>query len=107
MIRVVYDRKVHRVTAAGHAGYAPYGSDIICSAVTILIYTLAETAERMVERGVLDDCAVHMDNGNADILCLPSTEQVVTIYTVMDNICVGFELLRNTYPTYVEYEIRK
>ena len=38
MIRVVFDAAGRTLTAEGHAGYAPEGQDIVCSAVSALMY---------------------------------------------------------------------
>ena len=59
MIRVRFDGA--QVTVSGHAGYAPAGRDIVCAAVSALVYALAgyleETgqAERVdIRRGFAD-----------------------------------------------------
>ena len=59
MIRVRFDGT--QVTVSGHAGYAPAGRDIVCAAVSALVYALAgyleETgqAERVdIQRGFAD-----------------------------------------------------
>lgn len=39
MIRVRFDGA--QVTISGHAGYAPAGGDIVCAAVSALVYALA------------------------------------------------------------------
>lgn len=38
MITVTYDAVGRVLTADGHAGYAPEGQDIVCSAVSALMY---------------------------------------------------------------------
>ena len=58
MIEIVYDRMRLRLTADGHAGFAEAGQDIVCAAVTILVYTLAaavgnmDAAGQAIEAGV-------------------------------------------------------
>ena len=55
MIRVRFDGA--QMTVSGHAGYAPAGRDIVCAAVSALVYALAgyleETgqAERVTSAG--------------------------------------------------------
>ncbi|MGM9647120.1 MAG: ribosomal-processing cysteine protease Prp [Eubacteriales bacterium] len=39
------------ITAAGHAGYAPIGQDIVCAAVSALLCTLSLCDEVEVEQG--------------------------------------------------------
>ena len=41
MIRVVFTDR--RVTVQGHAGYAPKGQDVVCAAVSALVYALIAT----------------------------------------------------------------
>lgn len=43
MIRVQFDGA--QVTVSGHAGYAPAGRDIVCAAVSALVYALAGSLE--------------------------------------------------------------
>ena len=49
MIRVRFDGA--QVTVSGHAGYAPAGRDIVCAAVSALVYALAG---RLRETGRLE-----------------------------------------------------
>ena len=51
MIEIVYDRMRLRLTADGHAGFAEAGQDIVCAAVTILVYTLAAAVGNMDAAG--------------------------------------------------------
>lgn len=43
MIRAVFDGA--HVTVCGHAGHAPAGQDIVCAAVSALVYALAGSLE--------------------------------------------------------------
>lgn len=43
MIRAVFSK--NRLTVEGHAGYAPKGQDIVCAAVSALVYALIGTLE--------------------------------------------------------------
>ena len=43
MIRVVFTDR--RMTVQGHAGYAPKGQDVVCAAVSALVYALIATLE--------------------------------------------------------------
>ena len=44
-----------RVTVQGHAGYAPCGEDIVCAAVSALVYALIGTLE---EDGLIRELVV-------------------------------------------------
>ena len=59
MIRVRFDGA--QVTVSGHAGYAPAGGDIVCAAVSALVYALAgyleetgQAARADIRRGYAD-----------------------------------------------------
>ena len=43
MIRVVFTDR--RMTVTGHAGYAEKGKDVVCAAVSALVYALIATLE--------------------------------------------------------------
>lgn len=45
MIDVQYEPRKPRLRVSGHAGYAEYGKDIVCSAVSSLVLTLADYIE--------------------------------------------------------------
>ena len=45
MIRVTFTE--NRVTLQGHANYAPKGEDVVCAAVSALVYALIGTLEEM------------------------------------------------------------
>ena len=44
MIRACFTE--NRLTVSGHAGYAPKGQDIVCAAVTALVFALAGYLEK-------------------------------------------------------------
>lgn len=59
MIRVRAGER--RITVSGHAGYAPVGQDIVCAAVSALMYALAgyleetgQAARSDIRRGYAD-----------------------------------------------------
>lgn len=53
MIRVTVSRDpdglVHGIECRGHAGFAPHGQDIICSAVSALTLNMANSVEAFTE----------------------------------------------------------
>lgn len=53
MIRVVFDAAGRTLTAEGHAGYAPQGQDIVCSAVSALMYGCWNALSDLYLRGKL------------------------------------------------------
>ncbi|MBQ5667128.1 MAG: ribosomal-processing cysteine protease Prp [Oscillospiraceae bacterium] len=90
-----------RVT--GHAGYAPKGSDTICSAASVLAYTLSQVMKRMYEESSLhDEPQIYLEEGDTTILARPVKERYNECLHAFFVIQVGFELLSRSYPDYVE-----
>ena len=104
MIRVCYDCRGHRVTVAGHAGYAERGADILCSAASMLLHTLAGAVRGLSERGFTEDIAVSLCAGAGEVSCVPVQVFDCVVTTVMDSIVLGFSLLAADYPEYVSFE---
>lgn len=46
---ITVQRKKGQITVSGHAGYAEKGHDIVCAAVSILIYNLQNSIERLTD----------------------------------------------------------
>ena len=104
MIRVSYDRRAHRVTVMGHAGYAERGADILCAAASILLHTVASAVGRLSERGLAEDISVNLRAGAGEVVCVPVAEFDCVVTAVMDSIVLGFRLLAADYPEYVRFE---
>ncbi|MFR7761634.1 MAG: ribosomal-processing cysteine protease Prp [Eubacterium sp.] len=74
----------------GHAGYDKPGKDIVCAAVSILIFTFCE-----VNKGRLE-----IETYNADEIAVRFEETVDTSY-----IKTGFSFLINEYPNNVKFSM--
>ena len=106
MIDIVYDRMRLRLTADGHAGFAETGQDIVCAAVTILVYTLAAAVGNMDAAGQARGSSVELGSGHAEIVCAASPRWHACAKMICDQICAGFDILRQMYPDRVRYEVR-
>lgn len=85
-----------QVTASGHAGYAPKGQDIVCSAVSILLYTLvAALGDEVTD--------LRLDEGDSMVKWKP-TKVTNTKAGVINE---GFRLLAQGYPAYISYRFVK
>lgn len=91
MIRVVYTK--NRVTLRGHAGYAPRGQDIVCAAVSALIYALVAALE---EKGSVRE--VQIRPGQVSVA---GTEDCAAEFRV---IRCGLAQLAARYPQCVQVE---
>lgn len=73
MIRVTCEPR--RVVLEGHAGYAPKGSDIVCAAVSMLVYVQFHLLEEqgLLERSVMRPGYVELsarEGGEVKVLAL-------------------------------------
>ena len=94
MIRVCLKREdaYLRLTLAGHANYAPCGSDIVCAGASGLIYALIGY---LVNLGKVNFKINAVREGYADLLCGEEyTEQVKLVV-------LGLIQLEATYPGHI------
>ena len=87
----------------GHAGQDDSGHDIVCSAASILAYTLAQTMRYIEEQeGFKSKPIIQLNEGKAIVLVRPKEkyegEAMQTFFTIE----VGYSLLAQNYPQYVE-----
>jgi len=97
MIKVT--RKDYSLTVEGHAGYADKGMDIVCSAASILFYTLCVSLSR---RKI--DFTKREEEGNAKIKADVCTAFTFDADVTFDTICAGYIILAQNYPENVYYE---
>lgn len=106
MTKVKYDRDDLTVTISGHSGYADKGYDIVCSAVSILTFTLASYAVKLNDKGMLvRNPHIVLTEGSSEV-----SIDVRGIYkrearTTLDAMCAGFSWLHEHYPEYLDYEV--
>ena len=107
MIEVVYDRENLNVTVRGHAGSAEHGHDLVCSAVSILCYTLGSNVAKLsTNKKQVRKPVVKLGDGDAEISCKPVHGFSAVMTLVFDVVCEGFLLLSQQYPDYVSYSVK-
>ncbi len=88
------DNKIIEIIVTGHANYAESGEDIICSAASMLCYTIANKCLSLsTEFEFFEDSKKGMkftNKGNSNEVDL-----------LLDTLVEGFELLVIEYPKYV------
>ena len=86
----------------GHAGQAKRGHDIVCSAASILAYTVAQYLRYVHQQGGLaKKPRIILDEGNALIVAKPTQAfegEVLNAFFVAE---VGYNLLAQNYPQYL------
>lgn len=80
------------IVFSGHAGYAPEGEDIVCAAVSILFFTLAEAA---VQKGG----RAFFRSGEGKIFVPEELERELSF------VRSGISLLAEKYPEKVQEEL--
>ena len=87
---------------SGHAGQAEHGKDIICSAASILAYTVAQALQFMYEQGDLQKKPhIRLEEGDTVIVAKPKAESYAEALHTFFVAQVGYHLLAHNYPQYV------
>lgn len=106
MISVTFehDGSAIGLSVKGHAGQADAGKDIVCSASSILAYTIAQTVNDMYTAGrLLREPEIQLESGRASIVCHPRKEaysEAMQSFLVIRN---GYRLLSTHFPKYVSF----
>lgn len=103
MITVKYDAENYTLEVEGHAGYEEPGKDIVCSAASILAYTLAQNLMFEEEDGNVQDLCTFLEQGNAKISCRPAEGKEEEISCIFSVIRTGFLLLGTNYPKFINF----
>ena len=87
----------------GHAGQAEIGHDIVCSACSILAYTITQVIQTEAKEGSFKAKPyIVLESGNAYIVCQPKEEKYNEILHAFYVTAVGYTLLAHNYPQFVE-----
>ena len=86
----------------GHAGQAKKGEDIVCSAASILAYTVAQAIQFMYEQGDLQKKPhIKLAEGDTVIVAKPKADSYAEALHTFFVAQVGYHLLAHNYPQYV------
>lgn len=105
MIQVTYHRQHHRLTVVGHAHSGESGHDLVCASVSALVLTLAANVASLVTQGSAGKHNVHVQEGDAEIGCVPTHKMKAVVTLIFDTVCTGFELLQTLYPENISYQV--
>lgn len=104
MVQVIFKEKDGEISleVKGHAGADEPGHDIICSATSILGYTVAQIADNIYRQdGFKRPPVIKLEEGNALISCLPKEDAAEEMRHTFSVAQVGYELLAYNYPQFV------
>ncbi len=105
MIKVKYNRTYNRVTVLGHAESAPKGEDLVCSAASILVHTLAANVGHMEEAHICTQGIAEIKEGFAKVSCKAVRGYEAVVASIFQAVCVGFEILADKYPENISFKI--
>ena len=92
--------KIEELTVRGHAGYAPIGEDIICSAVSSVVYTLKIALEKADKNKKVLLLKCELNEGEAIITFEPLSAETQAVFkAVLD----GLKVLSESYPDYIGF----
>ena len=106
MIEVIFtqakDNETYVMKVKGHAGFADPGKDVVCAAVSTLVYTLAQNVSDFYSLGWLrkEPCLKLVDGGSK-ITCTPRIEHRNAAKLVFIAIQRGMEMLAINYPDFI------
>ena len=94
------------LSVEGHAGQAEKGQDIICSAASILAYTVAQYVKHVDKLGgITVKPRIELEEGHMLIVVSPTEEYIAEVLNAFFVAEVGFSLLTQNYPQYVELKM--
>ena len=99
MTRIFYDEANYCMDMKGHAKFAQKGEDLVCAALSVLMFTLEEAVED--HRETLLPTISHTD-GEIRIQCRPKDKHRKTCRTIFQTIYAGCELMASRFPEYVQ-----
>lgn len=110
MIKVKFEENTDKgilcLRIKGHADFGRKGHDVICSAASILAYTVAKAISFMYEEKKL--CKkpnIKLNEGDAVIICKPKEDSYAEALHTFFVAEVGYSLLAQSYPRYVELKL--
>ena len=93
MIRIT--KTNNKVEITGHANYAPYGYDIVCSAVSTLTQTFIASV-----RHFTNDKLKYVTTGGEAFISYKNLSKDAQL--LLNSFFYGLEMVANTYPEYIE-----
>ena len=104
MINITFKPETLELEIEGHAEHGEKGEDIVCSAISTLFYTLAQSV--IESESMLSKKPVFKDKeGRGYLKCKPKKEYEGNIARSYWTILVGFELVAKNYPKNVTLKV--
>ena len=89
------------ISIEGHAGAAPRGADIVCSAASMLALTLASAVKRLDGEGEISRFSSSISKGSVQLDFTVKRRALEKVSAIVDTITEGYMMLEENYPEYV------
>ena len=96
MIEVKFKPDTFTLDITGHAEHGKKGEDIVCSAISTLFYTLADSLFRVRDM-MAEDIVFSDEDGNGYITCKPKPEYEANVSLIYWTILNGFDMVARNY----------
>ena len=104
MINIKFNPKAFELDITGHAEHGEKGEDIVCSAISTLFYTLAQSLLDTKDM-LKEDIDFSDEDGNGHLSCKPKEEFEANVSLIYWTIINGFDLVANNYEKYVNLSV--
>ncbi len=105
MIEIIYRRKEHSLTVAGHAQADVFGKDLVCAGVSALVLAWQENLQQLQENGCLQYCWQTLKPGLAQFSCTPKASFRRVVLLMEDTLFSGFVALAKKYRKYIKFKV--
>lgn len=102
MINITFNPNTFTLDVTGHAGHDEKGKDIVCSAISALFYTLAESLYKS-KHMLSADIEFSDEDGNGHLSCKPKAEYEANVSLIYWTILNGFEVVSKSYKENVNF----
>ncbi len=102
MITIIADERTYAIKAIGHAGFAKKGTDIVCAAVSVLLYTYAFELMNLKRSPIINDIDTYVE-----VIPTKVEEDERIVLIVFNTILQGLHLVADDYEDHVKLEINK
>ena len=104
MININFNPNTFTLDITGHAGHGKKGEDIVCSAISTLFYTLAESLYNS-KTMLAEDIDFSDKDGNGHLSCKPKAEYEANVSLIYWTILNGFQLVAENYKNFVKLKV--
>ena len=106
MINVTFNPNTWELKVEGHASHGKKGKDIVCSAISILFYTLGDSLMQYMD-AMEESPVVKDDDGEGYIICKPKEEYEANVSLIYWTVLNGIQLVAEQYPNNVAFTVGK